>query len=500
MTIPKEYVEQSRTDAIEDCDELLWLIDGYRKKLVRFQKILQREKTFLPIRIHEEHVSLAMRLDESLCKGINELSEVKKKLLAQKNLTDLLCFASAKKQDWGMYLRSVQGIIGSIMVALDWQSPSYAASITPQAGSQRGRIYATLNDYKRDHHLDAYPYEKAFVKEYIDVPFKPFVRLYATSSGMAAFTTALNFLIMEKKITGSVIMGSNVYFENKELLVKSFGSSLYEVDEFDTTGIIEKIKKFSPSVLFFDTISNSACMAMPDLETIIEHVKKNVKSDTYIVIDNTCASVFFQPLKKYIHTPRNLHFIVIESLNKFHQFGCDRVTGGIVWVYGKEAGRFFEYRMHLGTNIPDASVHALPMPNRERLTARMMRLSRNASLIAQGLQKYISVVYPGLPAYKGFEWSKKNSFHGAFLVPQFVGKKNSVHAYQKFISNSIKIARNEGVGLIAGTSFGFSTTRVYLTALRASITTPFLRISAGTEQLWEIERLSEIFKKAITAL
>lgn len=497
MNIPKEHIEQSRFDAIEDCDELLWLIDGYRKKLVRFQKILQREKTFFPIRIREEHLSLATQLDESLCKGTSELSEVKKKLLVQKISTDLLCFASEKKQDWGMYLRSVQGIIGSLMVSLDWQSPSYAASITPQAGSQRGKIEATINDYKRDHHLDAYPYEQAFVREYIDAAFKPFIRLYATSSGMAAFTTALNFLIMEKKITRPVMMGANVYFENKELLAKSFDSSLYEVDEFDTQDIIDKITKYSPSVLFFDTIANTENLAMPNIEAIIEHLRKNIKSDTYIVIDNTSAGIFFQPLKKYIRNPRHLHFIIIESLNKFHQFGCDRVTGGVVWAYGKDSNKLFSYREHLGTNIPDASIHTLPMPNRVRLAARMLRLGRNALLIARGLQDFVGVAYPGLGTHQSYAWSKNTKFHGAFLVPQFAGKKKSVSAYQKFISSSIKISRNEGVGLIAGTSFGFSTTRIYLTALRASTTTPFLRISAGTEQLWEVERLIKVFRKAI---
>ena len=500
MTIPKEYIEQSRADAIEDIDELLWLISGYRAKLLQFQRILQREKSFLTVKIYEEHVQSAICFDVSLQKGVDELIDLKKNLIAQKKLNDLLCLASQKKQEWGMYLRSIQGIIGSMMVSLDWQSPSYDASLIPQAGSQRGKIEATGNDYKRDHHLDAYPYEKAFVREYIDVALKPFVRLYAIASGMAAFTTALNFLIMEKKVTSSVMVGANVYFENKELLVKSFGSLMHEVDDIETAAIIDKITKYSPSVLFFDTIANSDNLAMLDLETIIDHLQKNIKSDTYIVIDNTCASVFFQPLKKYIRSSRNLHFIIIESLNKFHQFGCDRVTGGVLWAYGKGADKIFTYRMRLGTNIPDASVHALPMPNRERLTHRMMRLSRNALLIAQGLEKYTPVAYPGLENYKGFVWSKKNIFHGAFLVPQFAGKKKSVGGYQKFIANSIRIAKHEGVSLIAGTSFGFSTTRVYLTALIARTTNPFLRISAGTEQRWEVERLIEIFKKAIVSL
>src|SRR3989338_1673919 len=108
MTIPKEYIEESRQDAIEDCDELLWLINGYRSKLLQFQKNLQKEKSFLPIRTQKEHTLLAAQLNEGLNNGASELFDLRKNLHTQKKIDDLLSFASQKKQEWGMYLRSMR--------------------------------------------------------------------------------------------------------------------------------------------------------------------------------------------------------------------------------------------------------------------------------------------------------------------------------------------------------------------------------------------------------
>lgn len=509
MIITKQLIEESRADAIQDCDELLWLIGGNQDKLIYFSKVFKKER-LLPMqqKAYQTYAfDLVDELMRSLQAGATAITSLKKDLVKGVCIEDVLVSASAMKQEWGMHIRSTQGIVGSLMVSMDWQSPSYNASVTCEAGSQRGKIIGTENDYKRDHHLDAYPYERAFVREYIDAPLKAFVRLYATSSGMAAFTTALNFLVMEKKIRGPVIMGANAYFENKELIEKMFAGSVIEVDESDTLAICQTVKKYAPRILFFDTIANSENISTPDIDAICNEVAKHAVLDTYMVIDNTCASVFYQPCKTFRYSHPRLHFLVIESLNKFHQFGMDRVTGGIVWGYGRDMGKLFGYRMHLGTNIPDASVHALPRPNRKRLERRLRRLSRNALTVARELQEYISttkktilqeILYPGLSFPVGNKQLRDCNFCGSFFALKFKEGRQSVSVYQHFIKRVIDFARQSGVSVVAGTSFGFSTTRVYLTALRATATHPFVRISPGAETAGEIQRLLEVFKKAVT--
>jgi len=204
--------------------------------------------------------------------------------------------------------------------------------------------------------------------------------------------------------------------------------------------------------------------------------------------------------------PRKIHLIVIESLNKFHQFGFDRVTGGIAWGVGAGIKHFFSYRMHLGTNISDSSVHSLPLPNRALLEKRLLRHGRNAFILASHLDDHVrsgtsrfveEVVYPGLSAYPGYAWMRHRTFHGAFLALRFKEKFRTGTIYRDFVSRVMRRARKEGVPLTGGTSFGLSSTRVYLTALHASAVEPFVRISAGTEISSEIQQIATVIRSEL---
>ena len=58
-------------------------------------------------------------------------------------------------------------------------------------------------------------------------------------------------------------------------------------------------------------------------------------------------------------------------------------------------------------------------------------------------------------------------------------------------------AARRQIGLVAGSSFGFDTTRIYLTAAHAELGTPFVRIAAGTEHRLELEPLADALAAAI---
>ncbi len=299
-----------------------------------------------------------------------------------------------------------------------------------------------------------------------------------------------------------------MYFQNKELIRKVFLDRVIEVDEFDTKSICNIILEKRPRVLFFDTLANSQTLAMPHLEAILGVLSK-APQDTYLVLDTTCTSIFSQPLKKYFLKPRRLNVFCIESLNKFHQFGLDRVTGGMIWGYGKDSEKLFMYRMHLGTNIPDASVHALPLPQRGMLEKKILRAGRNARILATHLAGVLErgdapalerIVYPGMDSYPGYAWTKDLPFHGVFFVPVFRKKYRSSALYKKFITHVIREAKKENVSIVAGTSFGFSLTRIYLTALQTTLTPAFVRISAGTETRLEIDRIAQVLERAATML
>jgi cystathionine beta-lyase/cystathionine gamma-synthase len=200
---------------------------------------------------------------------------------------------------------------------------------------------------------------------------------------------------------------------------------------------------------------------------------------------------------------------VIESLNKYHQFGLDRVTGGIVWAAGCPRGSgLADARKRSGTIMPDTCVLSLPTPNRERLMRRLRRIDRNALVLAQRVERHLTshpsvfvshVVYPGLSSHPCYAWTKCAGFRGGSIVlaPR-LGPGSTILA-RRFIGRAIQKARCEGVDLVAGTSFGFDVTRLYLTALYATgISKPFLRVSAGTESAAEIEGVAKILIQALT--
>jgi hypothetical protein len=73
-----------------------------------------------------------------------------------------------------------------------------------------------------------------------------------------------------------------------------------------------------------------------------------------------------------------------------------------------------------------------------------------------------------------------------------------VHRRERaLVETAVSEAARVGISLLAGSSFGFDTTRIYLTAARAEHGEPFVRISAGTENRLEVEALAAVLAGAV---
>ncbi|MEI7741921.1 MAG: PLP-dependent transferase [bacterium] len=404
-------------------------------------------------------------------------------------------------------VRALQGVMASIVASSDWQSPSYQHSHNSQAGTQTGKIHGTTNDYKLDHHLDAENYEADFCRAYIDKPLLVPVTAYVTSSGMSAFTTILTSLEHDNRLSGKVIAGDATYFENKILLEKKCGDRVIFIDERKTAELVEAVKIHKPSAIFLDSLCNNEAVVMPDLRGILSELEKIITTPTVFVLDNSGLATGYQPYTDWTRKNPNLTLVVRESLNKLHQFGFDRVTGGVIWVETFSDINIFGTRMHAGTNMPDASVISMPKPNRKMLDKRLERFERNTLYVANRLENKIRslnktifshVNFPGLANHSCFEWTKNAKFHGMIFSISFKPGTDVVANACKFIDTAIKEARSNGVKLNAGTAFGFNTTRIYLTARFAKeFASPFLRFAIGTETQEEIEKLADVFERVI---
>lgn len=393
-------------------------------------------------------------------------------------------------------LRVEQALLASLVCAPDWQSPSFLHSVAPAAGRQTGAIRPHWSDYKRDRHADAEAYERRYVEQMIDGSGK--VRALLTGCGMAAFTTIVGWLLGEAKLSRPVLVGRGLYHESRLLLARMLPGRIRFVDEADTVALLRAIEESRPAAVFLDSLSNTRWMPVPDLRAVIELLHG---SDTYLILDNTCLSVGCQPFALAGETER---LIVFESLLKYAQLGLDRANAGVI-VAGPESAESLEgYREHLGTNIPDVSVHALPPPDRGVLERRLARLQRNASYLAESLAQNsppgVAIVYPGTGAHRSPGAAPSPfpfPFSGGCLSVVFRERERRLERQQRLVTGAVAEAAQRRVRLLAGSSFGFDTTRIYLTAARAECGAPFVRIAAGTEHRLELEPLTDALAAAI---
>lgn len=507
MPLSKNILFATISDLIHDFEELLYLYNSNIITLNHFAKTISKVSSSLPIEtstIAFQYIKKYQLLFETNSKKIKFIKD----LLIEKANIDIQRFINLKGHFYNI-LRTYQEMFGSLLTSLDWQSPSFSHSLFSQAGKQTGQIKLSLTDYKRDHHIDEKGYERSFIKEYVDAPLKFPLVSYVTNSGMSAFSTLLFFLLGEKKLKGNILIGNSIYFQNKTLLKSISDIKLHTVDESNYAEIIHAMQKVHPIVIIFDSLTNTNGVIIPDLYSLLKSVVKQAKQEIIFIIDNTCLATAFQPFPIVVGKTGKVQLYMFESLLKYHQFGIDRINTGIIYGYGKDAYKLFYYRRDMGSNISDSAVNSLTIPNRKFLERRLARLNRNATSLALFLQNTISnlkshklqhINYPLLPHHPSYTYTQTLPFAGSFFTLQFTPKYAGIKTYRRFLDLAIKEARKKGIPMVGGTSFGFNTTRIYPVALRTTETIPFLRVSVGTETIYEVHKLQEVLFNTIQQL
>ncbi len=496
-------MEDSIQELKEDLTDLRILVDGASTRLAKFSARLATHPEFTA---PESREALKLII-ESLS---NRYVELRSQIIDHTRETRDLSTLSAFKRATIHTLHVLQGILGSLLASTDWQSPSFLHTEISEAGMQTGKIVGTVSDYKRDFHKDSTAYEQAFKEAYLDVSSYLPVTVSTTSSGMAALSTILAAMRERVQGTGPIFVGEHCYFQNKILLRNEYGDRIRFFDELDTDGLLTAIEHDRPSAVFIDALCNTVDVPVPDLAKILNALAK-VSYPLVVVLDASGIPTGCIPLPKPSFFAHHFCLVVFESLNKYHQYGLDRVTGGVMWTVGFSAPSLHFYRMHQGTTMPDASTLSLPEPNKPLLARRLAREERNAQYLAEALEVHLAskhhtlfqrIVYPGLPSHPSYAWAKDLPFKGSFLTIALKPTYRWTIVYEHFLKALIAEARKAGIPLNAGSSFGLHTTRVYLTALHAKKgdAEPFLRISLGTESKAELEALAQVFIHVIDRL
>ncbi len=388
---------------------------------------------------------------------------------------------------------------GVLLCASDWQSPIYGyshSSFSLTNHLSQGIKEHSL-DYKRDGHLDAKIYEENFIEEYTSHLGSSKATAYLTNCGMAAFTTVLHWVASE--FASSAMAVEPMYFENIHL-AKNFFPALIQAKPSCTQELLEQLNEHKPSVVIVDTVTNCGEVMSHDFQAVLQWAKTEVNRQIALIIDTTCLPSLFLPANLFSDMPDNISIFLVESLAKYHQFGMDLVTGGVVIAHTSKENHlsFRKTRARLGTNIVDGSVGSLPRPSFEMLSKRLKRHSRNASLLAECIQYNIQE-YGGV--INSVSWLDKTidntpEFNGSCLTLRFDERFRSIDNHLEFENRIIEMAREAKLLVALSTSFGFDITRLAITAPATLFEAPFMRVSIGTESANEIKLLTEIINRA----
>lgn len=372
---------------------------------------------------------------------------------------------------------------GLLLCLDDWQSPTYDASLSFGRNRVQEGIKEHVLDYKRDGHLEAAAYEERFVQEYARHLGSDNLKAFLTASGMSAFSTVMHFVLQETGYKKAACI-LPMYFENIHL-ARAFQPELVSISK-NGGDLFAELNESDASVLIFDTLSNCQDIVSQDLESLVSWACQN-KNMRALVIDATCTPTLVLPEGLLSNLPEQLSVYIVESLAKYHQFGMDIVTGGVVLLHGSKntLADFARTRARFGANICDSAAASLPYPNRILLSQRLRRHSRNAKLIAEQLSKQIEL-RPGVVQSVSFQEEglpEAPWFSSSCITLKFHPAYASIDGYREFEAGLLNLARERKHAIAFSTSFGFDTSRSYITAPASVFEPPFLRLALGTENL-----------------
>ena len=393
---------------------------------------------------------------------------------------------------------------GAFLCGDDWQSPVYDSSINIAKNRLSTGIAEHVLDYKRDGHLEAMAYEAQFLKQYASHLASKSLQAYLTNSGMAAFSTVLNWLTGELQMRDSALAIMPMYFENIHLAKASF-ANLQASESRSKEELRTLLDTLDPSVVFCDAITNCNEVLYHDLEELMDWARTKKFKKIAIVIDTTCLPLPFVAPSLLAELPENVIVVLVESLAKYHQMGMDAVTGGVVVLHANQETQdsFRKTRARLGTNIADTSVGSLPQPDRGILRQRMLRHSRNVRILCERIDEmsenpggvFESVECLRIDANQTNSASSTAMFWGTCFTLRLRKQFRSIKFYQDLEKKVLEKCQQQSHPVAFSTSFGFDVSRFYVTAPSTRFEEPFLRVSVGTESLSQIEKLASILQQ-----
>ena len=384
--------------------------------------------------------------------------------------------------------------------ALEWCSPSYEQSRVTQFFNTGAQDSPTLN-YERYESVSVQRVEDQLLGV-LDLPPDEF-GLTVTSSGMAAYTLVESFLLRERLTPGdTVLLAPYIYFEAAEQLTALPFLRCARTSDYDVDSILADVAAYRPRVLFVDPVANTAQQRMTDVVTLLDRLRREVAQPLTVVIDGTMVSGALPG--PALRGGGQVEVIYYESCSKYLQLGLDASMAGLVAYPVGLRPRMERQRRNTGTILYRHQADLFPQFDRDFFQRRMTRICGNARAIAErlhadpGVREAGTVFHPTLPDHPDSAIAARMPYAGGCVTFLFHEPgRNHRDELEPLIDRMLAAARQRGVHLTKGVSFGFSAPRVSAAASMAESEPPFLRLYAGDRPTEHVAALAEAVSEAI---
>jgi threonine dehydratase/cystathionine beta-lyase/cystathionine gamma-synthase len=397
-------------------------------------------------------------------------------------------------------LRFATATAAHVRSALEWCSPSYAQSGAVQFFNTGAQDSPMVN-YDRYGSADTKRTETQLLNTF-GLPGDEFA-VTATSSGMAAYTLVESFLLRERLSPGdTVLTAPYIYFEAAEQLDSLPGVVCVRADGYETADLLAAVEEHRPRCLFVDPVANTARQRMVDVPELLAELRLTATRPLTVVIDGTMASGALDA--DTLRGGGLVEVIYYESCSKYLQLGHDAAMAGMVIHPAEETARFERLRRNTGTILYARTARLFPSFDRELFLARMRRICENARAVAEKMAAdprvgaMGEVFCPGAAGHVDAAKADRIAYTGGcvtFLYHQ-VGD-NHRDQLEAMLERALAAARERGLYVTKGVSFGFSAPRISAAASMAESEPPFLRVYVGDLGPEQTALLAEVMADAI---
>lgn len=366
--------------------------------------------------------------------------------------------------------------------AAEWCAQSYAQSESVQFFDTRAQDSPTVN-YERYENQSVKRVERQLLNV---LNFNEDAQeISVTSSGMAAFTLIESFLVRDRLQPGdTILLAPYIYFESSEQLtslpfVRVEWARGYGVDD-----IVADVLRYRPRCIFVDQVANTAQQRMIDLAGLFQRLRAVVTERTTVVVDGTMTAAALSA--DLLASDSKLEILYYESCSKYLQFGLDAGMAGFVAFPKELYPRFERLRRNAGLILYRHSAELFPRYSRSLIVKRMGRICHNAHRLAtllhtdRRVQAAGRIWHPGLPDHPDAPLANRLPRASGFATFLFHdAARNTREELNAAIDDILIHARQSGIQLTKGASFGFSAPRVSAADAMVDGEPPYLRIYAG---------------------